>query len=117
VSQFLSQPVFDEETSVSFFEQAADIGVPIVMGLLPFRTAKGALTVAREVPGIRLSKRIEEQLKDNIEEDRTEFFLTHCLELAEANRGFVRGFHVISGVAPKLGLKLAKRLADYIKKL
>jgi hypothetical protein len=37
------------------------------------------------------------------------------MEVAEAVKPFVRGFHVVSGGSPLLALDLCKRLADWIE--
>lgn len=48
------------------------------------------------------------------EKDLSDFSLDHCMKLAELNKSYVQGFHVISGATPKLGLELTGKLASYI---
>lgn len=105
----LSQPVFDEQTSVSFFREAKGVGIPIMMGLLPFKSAHSARNLS-QVPGIKMSEKILLEIENAGDKDLSDFSIEHCLRLAELNREHVRGFHVISGVAPKLGIQLAKAL-------
>ena len=114
----LSQPVFDEALSLSFFEKAKEMGIPILMGLLPFKSSRAALSVADLVPGIKISERIIEVLKDKGEEqDLSDFFIEQCLSLAKLNRKHVSGFHIISGVTPKLALRLARHLVEFIERI
>ncbi len=86
--------------------------MPILLGLLPFRNAKSAASVVSQVPGIKLSPLVEEKIKESPENDLTEFFMNHCLELASATKDLVCGFHVVAGITPKLALRLSKRLRD-----
>jgi len=110
----LSQPVFDEESSAVFFEKAKECGVPIFMGLLPLSTVRSARAI-ENVPGIRLSESFLGEIEGAAEDrDLKEFSMDLCLKLAKRNRGNLCGFHVISGTTPKLALRLAGRLAQYI---
>jgi methylenetetrahydrofolate reductase (NADPH) len=105
----LSQPVFDCESSVAFFQEAQEVGIPLLIGLLPFRSAQAARNIA-SVPGIRLSDAVEEMIRTSDEVDLSEASIQFCVEIARLNRGYVAGFHVISGVSPKLGLSLIDEL-------
>ncbi len=110
----LSQPVFDEERSQIFFREAASIGINIFMGLLAFKSGRSALALSK-IPGIKLPEKLLEIAESSPEEDMTNFSIDHCMKLAELNRQFIQGFHVISGATPKLGLELTAKLAAYIK--
>jgi len=109
----LSQPVFDEETSISFFKEAASVGVPIFMGLLPLKTAKGARAI-HKIPGLRLPEKLLAEIEGKGEEDLSSFFIDRCLHLADANKSYVCGFHVVSGAYPTLAIALARELAKTI---
>jgi len=109
----LSQPVFDEESSGSFFRETAAMGIPVFMGLLPLKNTAAARGAAA-IPGIRLSQSLTEQL-DQGERDLSSVSIDLCLRLAHLNREFVSGYHVVSGSSPRLGLELAGELAKYIK--
>jgi methionine synthase / methylenetetrahydrofolate reductase(NADPH) len=111
----LSQPVFDEQASVSFFQQAVEVGIPIFMGLLPLKSAKSALAI-NNIPGIRLPESLVAEVQDSGDKDLSRFFLDRCLRLAELNRPYVCGFHVVSGITPLLALQLARELAEYVRR-
>ncbi len=110
----LTQPIFDAATARPFMVAASNTGIPILAGLLPFRTGKAALRVIEQVPGIKLSPDMETKFRANPEEDCTEFFLKHCLDLASSIQDVVKGFHVISGLTPKLALRLTKQLSNML---
>ena len=113
----LSQPVFDLEAAREFLSAAKEVGVPIFLGLLAFKKASAARSVAQHVPGIRISPQVEEAIEGRANDDLSEFFLQYCLEIAAGTRELVCGFHVVSGTTPQLGIKLAQRLATYISSL
>ncbi|MFM1847383.1 MAG: Bifunctional homocysteine S-methyltransferase/5,10-methylenetetrahydrofolate reductase [Pseudomonadota bacterium] len=110
----LSQPVFDEVSSVEFFKEAQGVGIPILMGLMPLKSARSVAGLAK-VPGVRVSEAIESLVKADPERDLADFSVHHCLHLAELNAPFVAGFHVVSGATPKLAIRLANELATFIK--
>lgn len=111
----LSQPVFDEERAEQFLRQAAEtIGLPIMAGLLPFKNAKAARALAG-VPGIKLSPAIETMIAEREEADLSEESIMFCAQLAKRVAPWVRGFHVVCGAAPRLGLSLAQELVSLRK--
>jgi 5,10-methylenetetrahydrofolate reductase len=110
----LSQPVFDEEAALEFFQKAQDIPIPILVGLLPFRNAQAARNLLN-VPGIKLSESIHRVLDSSESRDLSDFSIDHCLSLAKLLRPLVAGFHVISGVTPKLGLRLVGALGTEMR--
>jgi len=112
----LSQPVFDEVASVSFFKEAHAIGLPILLGLLPLKSGRAA-TGLLKIPGIRLSDGLLTRMNEEPERDLSDFSIELCLGLAEMDRPWVSGFHVISGATPKLALRLTKALSGYISGL
>lgn len=112
-SYALSQPVFDVEQAVGFFEAAAASGVDNFVGLLPFKTAKGFEAVAK-IPGIKVPERVLEKVRTLSDSDVPLYSMDVACEIAERVRPFVRGFHVVSGGSPLLALDLCNRLAAWI---
>lgn len=107
----LSQPVFDIESSVNFFKEASLVGLPIFIGLLPIKNAKGAMAI-NKIPGITLSQSLLENAESNPEADLQDLSMDLCLEIARANSEYVCGYHVISGAYPSLGLELLKSVGS-----
>ncbi len=110
----LSQPVFDLEASRAFFESAKAVGLPIVMGLLAWRTGK-AFSNMSKIPGIRLPESLQAEVAARGDADLSDSSIEHCVKLAARNRDVVAGFHVVSGTTPKLALRLAQELASQIR--
>jgi 5,10-methylenetetrahydrofolate reductase len=108
-SYALSQPVFDGERALEFFSEANKLGLPCLAGLMPWKTGKGGLALTN-VPGIKLPAALEAEFQLDAEADWSERSIAHCVQIAKLLRPQVRGFHVISGAAPKLGLQLARNL-------
>jgi 5,10-methylenetetrahydrofolate reductase len=109
----LSQPVFDVEQALSFFEAAKDSGVDNFVGLLPFKTAKAFEAVAK-IPGIKVPEVLVAKAQALPEKDVAAFSMDIACEIAERVRPYVRGFHVISGGSPMLAVDLCKRLSSWI---
>jgi 5,10-methylenetetrahydrofolate reductase len=112
-SYALSQPVFDVEQAVAFFEAAAASGVDNFVGLLPFKTAKGFEAVAK-IPGIKVPERVLDKVRTLGDSDVPAYSLDVACEIAERVQPFVRGFHVVSGGSPLLAIDLCNRLASWI---
>jgi 5,10-methylenetetrahydrofolate reductase len=107
----LSQPVFEAEKAVSFFSEACSVDVPILVGLLPFKTIKAGRAIV-QIPGIRLSPDLTKAVDAGKEEDLGRMSTDCCLEVASLCRKLVRGFHVISGASPYMGLELVEKLKN-----
>ncbi len=110
----LSQPVFDVENALRFFEEAAKVDVALFLGLLPLKSARAASHVA-SIPGIRLSPELEGMLSGDLERDISEYSMEHGLKIAKACRSYVAGYHVISGATPKLAINFTARLAEHLR--
>ncbi len=50
----MTQPVYDPETLSSFLDDAAPIGLPVMVGLLPLASARNAEFLHNEVPGMQI---------------------------------------------------------------
>ena len=110
----ISQPVFDEESSASFFSEAKKIGIPILMGLLALKSAE-SFKVINKIPGIKIPEHVKQVAAESGSKDLSSFFLQHCLRLARLNCGLVAGFHVITGPNAALALELTRELASFIE--
>jgi homocysteine S-methyltransferase len=111
----LSQPVFDREQARGFFEAAAAVGIDLFIGLMPFKSARSFEGITK-VPGIKVGDELVQKVNGLSDAEVSEFSLSVALEVADAARPFVRGFHVVSGGAPLLALTLCERLVSWIEK-
>ena len=109
----LSQPIFDIPTAVEFLKEAEQVGIALFLGLLPFKS-KAAAHSMNNIPGIKMSETLLAEVDAFAGEDLSQLSLDHCQKIVEATSPYVTGFHVISGMAPKLGLELTKRLAGQL---
>ncbi|MFO0417502.1 MAG: methylenetetrahydrofolate reductase [Pseudomonadota bacterium] len=115
-SYALSQPVFDVDHAVEFFQAASATGVDNFVGLLPFKTARGFEAVAK-IPGIKVPEGVLDRVRSLAEDDVARYSIDLACEIAERTRPFVRGFHVISGGSPLLAVELCNRLSSWIKSI
>ncbi|NOZ00759.1 MAG: bifunctional homocysteine S-methyltransferase/methylenetetrahydrofolate reductase [Deltaproteobacteria bacterium] len=60
----MTQPVYDAEVMDRFLDKAADIGVPIVMGILPLASFRNAEFLHHEVPGMTIPEPIRDRMKN-----------------------------------------------------
>lgn len=110
----LSQPVFEGESAEAFFRQAASCKIPILMGLMPLKSAQAAVGISR-VPGIKMPEGLLAQIEGKPDSEVSSFFIEHCVHLARHCTPLVRGFHVISGPTPRLALELVRALSVELK--
>ena len=108
-SYALSQPVFDKTIACEFLQEAREAGVPLMLGLLPFKNAQAAHAM-NNIPGIKFPDPLLAEIAKYGENDLSDLALEHCLSIAEATAPFVAGFHVVSGATPKLALRLSSAL-------
>ena len=110
----LSQPVFDPEHARGFFQAAAETGVELLVGLLPYKSSKSFEGISK-VPGIRIPDHVVERVRSMPEEKIANVSIDMAMEIAEAVKTFVKGYHVVSGGSPLLALDLCKRLSTWIQ--
>jgi 5,10-methylenetetrahydrofolate reductase len=66
------------------------------------------------VPGIKTPESVMQRIKGVQEAAIPEESFKIALEVAQATRPFVRGFHVVSGGSPLLAIQLCNRLVSWI---
>lgn len=98
----VTQPVFSAEMLESFLEEAARDRpsvqrLPIVAGIWPLADLRTAEFLANEVPGVRVPDSVVERMRTADEsgpEAATEEGMAIALEIIEAIRPLVQGFHL-----------------------
>ncbi|MFN8024568.1 MAG: bifunctional homocysteine S-methyltransferase/methylenetetrahydrofolate reductase [Acidimicrobiales bacterium] len=58
----MTQPVYDPATLDSFLDDAADIGLPVMVGLLPLASARNAEFLHHEVPGMQIPQHFRDRM-------------------------------------------------------
>jgi homocysteine S-methyltransferase len=59
----MTQPVYDAEMLERFLDDVCDLGVPVLVGLLPLASHKNAEFLHNEVPGMRVPEPIRERMR------------------------------------------------------
>jgi homocysteine S-methyltransferase len=59
----VTQPLFDEESAAVLVEATKHLGIPVILGILPLRTARHARFLHDKVAGIAVPARIQEQMR------------------------------------------------------
>lgn len=59
----LTQPVFDPETLSRFLDATADLGLPIIVGVLPLASSRNAEFLHANVPGMRIPDDVRERMR------------------------------------------------------
>ncbi len=63
-AQFVvTQPVFDEESAARLHELTREVGIPVILGILPLRTAHHAWFLHNKVAGIALSDAVQARMR------------------------------------------------------
>lgn len=90
----MTQPVYDAELFRRVLADAGDIGVPILLGVLPLQTYRHALFIHNELPGVKLTeealRRMEAAGPDGVREG-----LQMATEMIEACGDLVAGLYII----------------------
>lgn len=64
-AQFVvTQPVFDEQSARAVREATRDLGIPVVLGILPLRTARHAWFLHHKVAGITVPQQVQERMRE-----------------------------------------------------
>jgi 5,10-methylenetetrahydrofolate reductase len=110
----LSQPVFDIEIAERFVNAVSDINLPIMLGLLPIKSKKSVKNLSM-IPGITISQTLIKKIEAmNSEADIANYSLEYCYNIVEKVANAISGIHVVSGVTPKLAIKLTAMLRKNI---
>ena len=107
-AQFIiTQPVFDLEKADRFLEQAAVMGLAVVMGILPVKRAEMANYLKQQVKDLSNVGAHFERYAGLSEEQSRRLSIEHSLELMNALASRVAGFNIMSGGGPSLAIELA----------
>ena len=59
----MTQPVYDAAGARAFLDDAAPLGVPVLVGLLPLASYRNAEFLHNEVPGMQVPEAIRERMR------------------------------------------------------
>jgi len=93
----VTQPIFDGATFLPVLDRIEEMGVPVLAGIWPLRSVRGAEFLANEVPGISVPGPVVERMRaasgEGAPAARREG-LDIALEILEVLRPRVQGIHV-----------------------
>jgi len=106
----VTRPTFDVAALAPYLELAAPTGLPVIAGLWLLPSLRSAEFLANEMPGVAVPDRTVERMRD-AEHSGPESALSEgvaiALEVIEAARGEVQGFHLS---APRTDVEVALRV-------
>ncbi|NNF11989.1 MAG: bifunctional homocysteine S-methyltransferase/methylenetetrahydrofolate reductase [Gemmatimonadetes bacterium] len=106
----VTQPVFEPDALEAFLDRAGPVDIPIVAGIWPFVSLRDAEFLANEMPGVDVPVRIVDRMRKaqkSGSEAATEEGVAIALEMIEAVRPVVQGFHL---TAPHRKVHVALRV-------
>jgi methionine synthase / methylenetetrahydrofolate reductase(NADPH) len=93
----VTQPVFDPGALERFLEEAGPVHVPVVAGIWPFLSLRNAEFLANEMPGVNVPDETVERMRRaqaSGPDAAVEEGVSIALEIMEATRPLVQGFHL-----------------------
>jgi 5,10-methylenetetrahydrofolate reductase len=103
----ITQPVFDLERAERFLDQAAAMGLQVVMGILPVKRAEMANYLKQKVTDLSEVGEHFDRYAGLSEEQSRRLSIEHSLELMNSLASRVAGFNIMSGGGPSLAIELA----------
>lgn len=59
----VTQPVYDEASASEIYEATRHLGIPVILGVLPLRTARHAWFLHNKVAGIAVPEEVQERMR------------------------------------------------------
>lgn len=107
-----TQPVFEIGVLQQALEKIADLNMPILLGLMPLRSARQAEFLHNEVPGINIPADIRRRLAGLPPEDAPKFGVEVVQKLLLEARPVVQGVYIMPPAsAPELAAEVIEVLA------
>jgi homocysteine S-methyltransferase len=93
----VTQPILEPEALERFLERVGSRSIPVIAGIWPFLNLRNAEFLANEVPGVVVPDQIVERMREAQEsgaDAALEEGVCIALEMIEAVRPYVQGFHL-----------------------
>jgi homocysteine S-methyltransferase len=107
----MTQPIFDVERYHQMRQLTSELGIPILVGVMPLLSERNAEFLHNEVPGIQLSDETRRRMKGLSGKDGRQMGLRICKELIDGMIDTADGFYLIP---PQTRTEMAVELVDYI---
>jgi homocysteine S-methyltransferase len=106
----ITQPVVDRDALERFLDESGPVDIPVIAGIWPFVSLRSAELLANEIPGVVVPLETVERMRRAQEsgpEAALEEGVAIALEMMEATRSLVQGFHL---TAPHRQVDIALRV-------
>ncbi|WP_139489472.1 bifunctional homocysteine S-methyltransferase/methylenetetrahydrofolate reductase [Brevibacillus dissolubilis] len=92
----MTQPVYDAETIIKIYEATKHIDIPIFIGIMPLTSSRNAEFLHNEVPGIKLSDKARERMKEVQGEEARRVGNEMAKELIDVTLKYFNGIYLIT---------------------
>jgi methylenetetrahydrofolate reductase (NADPH) len=92
---FQTQAVFDPDVLARFMERAHKLGTPVMVGIVPLKSAGMAKYMNTSVAGVNVPDRIIDRMKQTAKEDRKKVSVEIAAELTRKMKGMCQGVHLM----------------------
>ena len=107
----ITQPVFDPEPAMRFIEAAHGLSLPVVLGILPIKSAAMARYLSERIKELGAAASHLDRYRGLSDEHARRSSIAHSLTLMEVLGPRVSGFNLMSGGGPSLAIELALEYA------
>lgn len=91
-----TQVVYDPQIFVHFVKKVEDLGVPILVGIIPLKSAKMARFMNENIAGVRVPEEIVREMEGaKTAEDRRKRSAEICARIIRAVRPYCQGVHLM----------------------
>jgi len=92
---FQTQAVYEPEVFARFMERAAKLGAPVMVGIVPLKSAGMARYMTENVAGVRVPDEMIERLKQTPKGERKKLSAEMSVELVTKMKGMCQGVHLM----------------------
>lgn len=110
----MTQPVYDEATMERIALATRDLGVPVLIGIMPLTGLRNAEFLHHQMPGITIPDDVMEAMRQAAPEDAAEVGYQVAARLCDAAVQYFRGIYLIT---PFLKYDVTVRLTKHIRAL
>ncbi|GLG00686.1 bifunctional homocysteine S-methyltransferase/methylenetetrahydrofolate reductase [Alicyclobacillus hesperidum subsp. aegles] len=108
----MTQPVYDPALMEQIAEATRDLGVPILIGIMPLTSARNAEFIHHQVPGISIPAEILSRMRETAPEEAQEVGVEIAKSLVDRALTCYRGIYLVT---PFLKFEITVRLTAYIR--
>ena len=92
---FQTQAIYEPEVFARFMERAEKLGAPVMVGIVPLKSAAMARYMTENVAGVRVPDEMVERLKQTPKDDRKKVSVEMSVALAMEMKEMCQGLHLM----------------------